>query len=158
VFQRIISKISYELDRLLYLKKGLNVGNNVEIRKNVFMDRPENVFIGDNSFINYGCNFHVGNDSETTIKLKENVFVGPNVSFICVSHNIGNSEKRAGKNKYESILVNNGVWIGASSIILQGVVIGEGSIIAAGSCVNKSIPSNELWGGTPAKFIRKLNI
>lgn len=48
-------------------------------------------------------------------------------------------------------------FIGAHSIILKGVTIGEKSIIGAGSVVTKSIPECEIWGGNPAKFIRKVN-
>ena len=31
------------------------------------------------------------------------------------------------------------------------------SIIAAGSVVTKNIPGGELWGGTPAMFIKKIS-
>lgn len=54
------------------------------------------------------------------------------------------------------IYIGNYVFIGARSIILKGVTIGDRSIIAAGSVVTKSIPENEIWGGNPAKFIRKM--
>ena len=39
--------------------------------------------------------------------------------------------------------------------ILKGVHIGDGAIIAAGSVATKYIPNNEIWGGNPAKFIKK---
>lgn len=48
-------------------------------------------------------------------------------------------------------------FIGARSVIYKGVVIGERSCIAAGSVVVKSVPDGELWGGNPAKFIKKIN-
>jgi acetyltransferase-like isoleucine patch superfamily enzyme len=41
---------------------------------------------------------------------------------------------------------------------LGGVTIGENAMIGAGSLVTKDIPDNELWYGSPAKFIRKLAI
>ena len=49
------------------------------------------------------------------------------------------------------------MFIGTSCIIGKGVTIGENSVIAAGSVVVKNVPSNEIWGGNPAKFIRKIN-
>ncbi len=55
------------------------------------------------------------------------------------------------------ISIGNDVFIGANSIVLKGVNIGERSIIGAGSVVTKNIPSDEVWGGNPAKFIRKCN-
>ena len=38
----------------------------------------------------------------------------------------------------------------------KGVTIGENSIVGAGSVVAKDIPDNEIWGGNPVQFIRKL--
>lgn len=54
------------------------------------------------------------------------------------------------------IVISNNVFIGGFSIILKGVSIGENSIVAAGSVVSKDIPPNEIWGGNPAKLIRKV--
>ena len=51
--------------------------------------------------------------------------------------------------------IGSDCWIGVGSTILKGVNIGDGSVIAAGSIVTKSIPSFEIWGGNPAKFIKK---
>ena len=55
------------------------------------------------------------------------------------------------------IVIKTGAFIGASSIILKGVTIGERSVIAAGSVVTKSVPSDQIWGGNPAKFLKNLN-
>ena len=50
------------------------------------------------------------------------------------------------------------VLIGARSVICEGAIIESGSILTPGSVVPpaRRIPSGELWGGNPAKFIRKL--
>lgn len=57
-----------------------------------------------------------------------------------------------------TVSIGKHVFIGAGSIILKGVSIGDGSVIAAGSVVTKSVPSNEIWGGNPAKFIKKVKV
>ena len=54
------------------------------------------------------------------------------------------------------IIIEDFVFICARSIISKGVRIGEKSIIAAGSVVVKDIPKGEIWGGNPAKFIKKI--
>lgn len=59
--------------------------------------------------------------------------------------------------KTAPILIKKYAFIGGSSIILKGVTIGENSVIAAGSVVTRDIPDNEVWGGNPAKFIKKNN-
>lgn len=57
-----------------------------------------------------------------------------------------------------SVKIGNVVFIGARSIICKGVTIGDHSMIAAGSVVVNDIPSNEVWGGNPARFIKKIDI
>lgn len=52
------------------------------------------------------------------------------------------------------IKIGNDVWIGARSIILDGVSISDGVIVAAGSVVNKNVPPYAIVGGVPARIIR----
>lgn len=52
--------------------------------------------------------------------------------------------------------IKNNVFIGQSSTVVSGKVesIGEYSLVGAGSLVTKSIPSNVVVMGTPAKVIK----
>lgn len=59
--------------------------------------------------------------------------------------------------KSAPIIIGDDVFIGANCYIGKGVTIGDRSIVAAGSVVVKSIPADEIWGGNPAKFIKKLS-
>ncbi len=54
------------------------------------------------------------------------------------------------------IKVEDSVTIYASCVLHGNIVIGKGAVIAAHSLVNKNIPPYEVWGGVPAKFIRKV--
>lgn len=65
---------------------------------------------------------------------------------------LGNGQK----SNRAPIVIEDDVFIGAGCYIMKGVTIGARSIIAAGSVVVKSIPSDEIWGGNPARFIKKL--
>jgi len=47
------------------------------------------------------------------------------------------------------------VWIASGVTILPGVEIGEGAVVAAGSVVTKNIPGKQVWGGSPAQYIRE---
>lgn len=49
--------------------------------------------------------------------------------------------------------------IGMGSVLLDDAEIGEGAIIAAGSTVlsRTKVGANELWAGSPAKFIKMVN-
>ncbi len=55
------------------------------------------------------------------------------------------------------IVINEGCWIGANTVITSGVTVGKYSIIAAGSVVTKNIPPYSMVGGNPAKLIKQFN-
>ncbi len=55
------------------------------------------------------------------------------------------------------VKIGDVVFIGTRSIICKGVTIGNHAMIAAGSVVVTDVPANEVWGGNPAKFIKKLS-
>lgn len=82
--------------------------------------------------------------------------IGPGVEFITGSHRIGSASRRAGAGRADPIVVGDGCWIGASSLILGGVAIGAGSIVAAGSVVTKDVPPHTLVAGVPARVKRQL--
>jgi len=52
-------------------------------------------------------------------------------------------------------IVKNDVWIGAGAILANGITIDNGAIIASESVVTKNVPAFEIWGGNPARFIKK---
>lgn len=50
--------------------------------------------------------------------------------------------------------IGHDVWIGAGSIIKQGVTIGNGAVVGANSFVNKDVPSYAIVVGSPARIIK----
>ena len=57
--------------------------------------------------------------------------------------------------EYGKIKIGNNVFLGANTVITKSVTIGDNVIVGAGSIVTKDIPSNEIWAGVPARFIKK---
>lgn len=57
--------------------------------------------------------------------------------------------------EYRQSIIGNDVWIGANAVILDGVEIGNGAVIAAGAVVVDDVPPYSIYGGVPAKQIRK---
>ena len=58
-------------------------------------------------------------------------------------------------NKSKNIIVGDHVWIGQNAMILKGSLIGSGSIVGAMSVISgKTIPSNTVWAGNPAKLVK----
>lgn len=109
--------------------------------------------VGENCWL--GKNFLVNGNGSVTIG--NNCDIAPEVTFQTGTHEIGNSQRRAGKGKNQDIIVGNGCWIGVRTTILSGVIIGDGALVAACACVKDSVNKNTLVGGVPAKEIRKLS-
>jgi len=41
---------------------------------------------------------------------------------------------------------------------MPGIIVGENAIVGSNSFVNVDIPSNEIWVGTPVKYLKKVKI
>ncbi|KAL3603433.1 hypothetical protein D5086_004292 [Populus alba] len=54
--------------------------------------------------------------------------------------------------------VEDEAFVGMGATLLDGVVVEKHAMVAAGALVrqNTRIPTGEVWGGNPAKFLRKL--
>lgn len=76
--------------------------------------------------------------------------------FYKVKNGMGVSilKKDADIAEYKPITIGNDVWIGARSIIMDGVTIGNGAVIAAGAVVTKDVSDYAVVGGIPAKTIK----
>jgi len=63
-----------------------------------------------------------------------------------------------GKLAHFPVVIGDNVTIGAQSVVLSGVTIGDGAMIATGAVVSKGtvIGPGEVWGGVPAKLLKKL--
>lgn len=94
------------------------------------------------------------------IYIEDYVFFGHNVSIITGTHDYNKFDfdriitSPANGN---DVTIKQWVWIGAGATILWPCIIGEHSMIASGAVVTKNIPSYEIWGGVPAKFIKVIS-
>lgn len=108
---------------------------------------------GSNVFINAGC----GIAATKSIIIGNDVRIGPRTSIMDSDYHRLDADTDYG-DLAKPIRIGNNVWIGTRCTILAGVTIGDGAVIAAGSTVIKDVPPNTVVGGSPAKFIRSLNI
>ena len=160
------SKINGRIYCVSNSKQGIIIGDNVTInsclksnpiggneRTILFAKGDGKISIGNNCGISNSAIF-----ATKHIKICDNVLIGGNVKIYDTDFHWVDYNKRINKEGGQSaeILIKDGAFIGAHSIILKGVTIGERSVIGANSVVTKDIPSDELWAGNPARFIRKL--
>jgi UDP-2-acetamido-3-amino-2,3-dideoxy-glucuronate N-acetyltransferase len=118
------------------------VGENCNI--NAFCFIENNVVIGNNVTLKCGVYLWDG------IHVEDDVFVGPNVTFV----NDKYPRSKQHPVQYLGVHLKKGVSIGANATIMGDIVIEENAMVGAGSVVTKSIPPNELWIGSPAKFYK----
>lgn len=116
---------------------------------------------GEEAVIDIGNNVGISNvifAASVSIKIHDNVNLGGGVKIFDTDfHSIDLHERLADINiPVKPVVIEEGVFIGADVIILKGVTIGKESVVGAGSVVAKNIPPGEIWGGNPAKFIKKI--
>lgn len=130
---------------------GLKIGKNVRMYGGTYI-LSRKVSIDDNAFIGADCLFT--SSDKVPISIGRDCGISFGVKFVCGSHEIGPSCKRAGKGTLEPIKVGDGTWIGCRATILGGVTIGKGVVIGSASLVNKDVADNTIVAGVPAKVLR----
>jgi virginiamycin A acetyltransferase len=109
--------------------------------------------IGERCYINAGCVLYIGNG----ITIGNFVSIGANCVLAPTNHNLatrsvpiqfqGFMPSRGG------ILIEDDVWIGAGSVVLDGSIIRRGAVIGALSLVRGEVSAYSIMGGNP---LRKL--
>lgn len=168
--QTIINSIKIQLYKRKFPKANINtaaIANNVEIddycsiAKNV--EVQQGVKIGKYSYINsysmVGVNTQIGKFCSIAYGTKIGLSEHP-TTYISTSPTIYGKNNIFGADKVWSdhqspVIIENDVWIGANSIIIQGVKVGNGAIVAAGAVVTQDVEPYHIVGGVPAKTIGK---
>jgi maltose O-acetyltransferase len=141
--------------RAIYRTAGLVVGRGAKLGSCISIYSQGIIMIGENVWLGRAANFNVPNGAK--VMIGESCDIAPYVKFMCGSHLIGPSSRRAGSCTARDIVIGNGCWIGTSVTILGGAIVGHGTVIAAGSVVlPRAYPPNVLLAGVPAKPIRGL--
>ncbi len=106
----------------------LKIGNHVWIGENVWIDNLGEVVIGNNVCISQGALVLSGNHD-----YKKSTF-----DLIV-----------------KEIVIEDGVWLGAKSIVTQGVICGSHSVLVAGSVASHNLDSYSVYRGNPAVKIKE---
>lgn len=162
-FPKIIGRIFISGYGTIKFGEGVGINSNLfsnpiggDTRTVISVDKGASLIIGD--FTGFS---NIAISCKERITIGNHVKIGGGVKIYDSDFHALDFEDR--KNKATDIelkkpvVIEDGCFIGAHSIILKGVTIGKESIIGAGSVVTKSVPEKEIWGGNPAKMIRKIN-
>ncbi len=118
---------------------GARIGSDCNICSHCFIEND--VIVGDRVTVKSGVQLWDG------LRLEDDVFVGPNVSFT-------NDRYPRSRNPDAVLLetiVEAGASIGAGATILPGLRIGRGAMVAAGSVVTRDVPPGATVIGNPAR-------
>ncbi|KAB2640277.1 MAG: acyltransferase [Verrucomicrobia bacterium] len=111
------------------------------------------LIIGCQSTVNSGCVFYTGNG----IRIGNHVAIAANCTFAPVNHAFANKHKLITEQGFlpskGGIIVEDDVWIGANSVVLDGAVIPRGCVIGAGSIVRGVLECYGVYAGQPLRKI-----
>lgn len=124
-----------------------SVGKNVFVERGFKCEQGKNIFVGDNFYCNFNCTIY----DSYTVKIGNNVMIGPNVTLCTATHPTKAAIRTSQTGEYAlPITIGDNVWIGGGAFINPGVTIGEGAVIASGAVVTKDVPANCVVAGVPA--------
>ncbi len=127
---------------------GANVGVGVVIKPSVSIKYPWFLSIGKHVWI--GENVWIDNLTEVTIG--NNVCLSQGVMLLTGNHNYSKStfDLMVGK-----IILEDGVWLGAQSVVCPGVTCGSHSVLSVGSVATKDLEAYGIYQGNPAMKVRE---
>lgn len=150
-------------------KGNLKIGKNFAMNNGI-NGNPIGCYEKCTFFVAPDCELEIGDNvgisqtaliSYASIKIGDNVKIGGGTcvwttDFHSLDHKIRRSKSDTQNRNCKPVTIEEDAFIGAKCIILKGVTIGARSIIGAGSVVTKSIPSDCIAVGNPAKIIKRI--
>jgi acetyltransferase-like isoleucine patch superfamily enzyme len=150
----VINNLVY---RPLFKLKLKKVGDNFRFGYSSNLEPPSSFEIGDNFFS--GPYAYFSSNNKAIVKIGNDVMFGPRCMVIAGNHNISdyNTTMRLAPKLWDKevgIIIENDVWVGAGSTLLDGSYISEGCVIAAGAVVTGKTVPYSVYGGVPAKYLK----
>ncbi|MDM1465222.1 acyltransferase [Myroides odoratimimus] len=130
------------------------IGDNVYIGKYVVLKNLSKIELGSNVSIHD----YTYIDGAGGLSIGDNVSIAHNCSILTTNHQWDDLSVPIKYNKEEckSVVILEDVWLGCGVRVLAGVSIKSRSIIAAGAVVVKDVDANTIYGGIPARLIKKI--
>jgi virginiamycin A acetyltransferase len=113
------------------------------------------VVIGENCYINSGTVIYSGNG----VTLGKGVLVAANCTLAAANHEYRFNDKTILGGGFipskGGIIIEDDVWLGANSVVLDGSIIRKGAVVGAGSLVRGELEEYGVYVGVPLKLIGK---
>lgn len=145
----VVNKIpSRHLRKWFYRMLGAKIGKGSYISRRTEVLFPKGLDIADRVSIGWFAEL----DARGEISIGHDTNISSHTRMITGSHDVDDPKFTA---SFRPIRIGHHCWIATGATILSGVTIGNGSVVAAGAVVTRNIPEMEIWGGSPAKCLRK---
>lgn len=125
--------------------KGVVIKPKVNIKYPWFLEVGENTWIGESVWI----------DNLIKIRIGKNCCISQGALLLSGNHDYKSSTFDLMMNE---IVLEDGVWVSANSLVTGGVTMRSHSFLTAGSVLSKSTAAYEIWQGNPATFLKKREI
>jgi acetyltransferase-like isoleucine patch superfamily enzyme len=133
---------------LLYRFSGLRI-DTPKVREGCLMENSY-LDVGYGSSISRGCYF----EGSGRISIGARTSIGPECAFL-TSHHKRDSDGNVLSPEFRPIVIGSRVWLGARVTVLPGAIVEDGCTIAAGAVVTGRCRGNTVYGGVPARPLRK---
>lgn len=152
------------LDHGVYLHAcpaGITIGADCFVMKNAilhvynFRDLPHaGITIGARALIGEGCVLR----GQGGIAIGDDVYLAPLVQILAVNHVFNDITRPISHQGItaQGIAIEQGAWIGAGAILLDGVRVGRNAVVGAGAVVSRDVAAYTLVAGNPARVVRDL--
>jgi putative colanic acid biosynthesis acetyltransferase WcaF len=137
--------------RFLLRLFGAKIGKGVVIKPCVNIKYPWKLNIGDHVWI--GENVWI--DNLDTVTIGNNCCLSQGAFLLCGNHDYKSASFDL---KVSSIVLEDGVWIGAKAIICPGVTAGTHAVLTVGSVATKNLDPYAIYTGNPAIRIKDRTI
>lgn len=127
---------------------GAKIGKKVNIKPGVNIKYPWKLIIGNYTWIGE----KVWIDNLTDVRIGNNVCISQDAMLLCGNHNY---KKSSFDLIVQPIILEDGVWIGAQSVVCPGVTCYSHAVLAVGSIANKDLESYTIYQGNPAVKVRE---
>lgn len=144
---RALGPGSFVADDAVVHTASLSIGRNTTIAAGAILRGA--VTIGDDCAVNTGA--HLAGQ----ITLGNGVRVAGGAAIYGFDHGHARTDTPIWRQPHTSkgVIVGDGTWIGANSVIVDGVTVGAHCVVAAGATVTRDVPDYSVVGGVPARVI-----
>jgi acetyltransferase-like isoleucine patch superfamily enzyme len=136
-------------------RRRLTLGPGATIAPNVSLRNGERIAIGAGTHVGERAYLWAG-DTSGRITIGEHCRLGPEVYITASDYGLLPDEHIAHQPRNErDVVIGSDVWLGARVFVGAGVTIEDGCVVSAGSVVTRSLPSNSIAAGFPARVVRR---